>query len=90
MDKTSGLGYAADLYGVFVDDVLVGLGVSGLVVDVPSKGDEQRVDKLAADLGFVISACVIIVAVSGEPLSQRQYGPLVPWGLRGLFHSGIY
>ena len=73
MDKTSGLGNSADFCGVFVDDVLVGLGVSGLVMYVPSEGLEERVDKLVADLGFAISACVIIVAVAGESLCEGPY-----------------
>ena len=74
MDKTSGLGRAADFYDIFVDNVLVGFGVSGLVVDVPSEGLEERVDKLVADLGFAISAPVIIAAVSGESLCEGLHG----------------
>ena len=84
MDKTSGLGCAADFYGVFVDDVLVGLGVSGLVVYVPTEGLEERIDKLVADLGFAISAYVIIVAVSGETLYEGLHG------FRWLCHGVIY
>ena len=48
------LGGLADFDGVFVDDVLVGLGVALLVVNVPAEGLEERVEEFAADLGFVV------------------------------------
>ena len=50
-----GLGRAADLDRVFVDDVLVGFGVALLVVDVPAEGLEEWVEKLVAELSFVVA-----------------------------------
>ena len=49
-----GLGGAADLDGVLVDDIFVGLGVVVVVEHVPAEGLEEGVEELAAQLGFVV------------------------------------
>ena len=49
-----GFGGPADLDGVFVNDVLVGLGQALFVVHIPAERHEQRIDELVADLGFVV------------------------------------
>ena len=46
----------ADADGVLVDDITVGLGVSGGVVDIPTKGLEERIEEIAAELGLVVLA----------------------------------
>src|SRR5207253_10183195 len=61
-----GLGGAADLDGVFVDDVLVGLGVAGAVVDVPAGGGEEGVDEFSAGLGVVVRLLLIGGVVLGD------------------------
>jgi len=49
-----GLGGRADADGVLVDDVFVCLGITPLVVHVPAKGLEKRIDELPTELGFVV------------------------------------
>lgn len=76
-----GLGGLADLDGILMNDVLVGLGVALLVVDVPSKGLEERVKKFAAQLGFVVLGGFVGVAIALEPLDQLDD---LLWWLRHL------
>ena len=76
-----GFGGLADFDGVFVDDVLVGLGVALLVVHVPAEGFEERVEELAAELGFVVVGRAVGVAVAVEPLDQVED---LRWWLRHL------
>ncbi len=77
-----GLGRAADLDGVFVDDVLVGFGVACLVVDVSAECVEERVDELAADLGFVVGLLLVGLGVLGEALDELE-NTLWRWGRVG-------
>src|SRR5439155_25415664 len=60
----------ADLDGVLVDDVLVGLGVTLLVVDVPAEGLEEGIEEFAAELGFVVLRRAVGILVALEALSQ--------------------
>jgi hypothetical protein len=53
---------ALDPDGVLVDDVLVRLGVSIAIVDVPAQGLEKRIDEFEPDLGFVIASGMVGVA----------------------------
>jgi CheY-like chemotaxis protein len=65
------LGLAADLNGVFVDDVLVRFSQPLLVVDVPAEGLEEGVEELAAELRFVVAACRLVrLAIALEVLDQ--------------------
>jgi len=68
-----GLGGAADFDRVFVNNILVRLGVALFVVDVPVEGFEQGVDEFAPDLGFVVRL-LIGVAVQLEALDQIEHG----------------
>ncbi len=56
----------ADLDGVLVHDVLVGLGVTLAVAHVPAQRVEERIDELAPDLGFVVGAAFVTVQVGIE------------------------
>ena len=49
-----GLGSAADFYGIFVNDILVGLGVASYVRYVPAESFEKWVDEFSAKLGLII------------------------------------
>jgi hypothetical protein len=43
------------LNGVLVDDVLVGLGKTLFVVDIPPQGLEERINEFSSDLSFILS-----------------------------------
>jgi len=47
-------GDAADFDGVFVDDILVGFGMSCRIVDIPAQCFKEGIDEFAANLRFVI------------------------------------
>ena len=49
---------------------LVSVGVAPLVVDVPAEGLEEGVDELAAELGLVVAARAVGVAVAREALDE--------------------
>ena len=59
-------GYAADLQGIFDDHIAVIQRVAVLVVDVPPEGLKERVEEFLPELGFVVLAGAIGVAVSLE------------------------
>ncbi len=65
-----GLGFATDLEGVFVDDLLAGLGVALGVGDIPTEGGEERVDELLADLGLFEFRGGIVGLVGGEGFDE--------------------
>lgn len=65
-----GFGGTAAGDSVFMDDVFVGFGVALLVVHVPSEGDEEGINELVADLGFVVPAGVVGVTVAVESLNE--------------------
>ena len=65
-----GFDRAGDADLVFVDDVLVGFGFTGGVINVPAQGLEEGVEELAADLGFVVLAGLVGVVVPGETLDE--------------------
>lgn len=46
----------ADFDGVFVNDVFIGFGVTGVVIDIPAEGFEEGIKEFAAELGFVVVA----------------------------------
>ncbi|MGY8644206.1 MAG: hypothetical protein ACKVJU_24320 [Verrucomicrobiales bacterium] len=56
----------ADFDGIFVDDVFVLIGVSGTVVDVPTKGFPKEIEVFAANFGFVVVLRFVVVDVLGE------------------------
>jgi len=62
-----------NLYGVFVDDILVGLGVSLLIVHIPAQGFEKRVNKFPPKLGFVVLPGLISLAISVKPVDEFEY-----------------
>jgi len=66
----------ADPDGVFMYDVLVGLGKAGGVVYVPAEGHEERVEELVAELSFVIVGVFVgfDVAVEGFYESCDLFG----------------
>ncbi|MDP2897975.1 MAG: hypothetical protein Q8Q12_15680 [bacterium] len=61
---------APDFDGVFVDDVLVSLGVPTSVVNVPAEGVEEWVYELQPELRFLVPARAIVVKVAFEPLDK--------------------
>jgi len=63
-------GRPANLDSVFVDYVLVSLGVALLIVDVPPQGLEQGIDKLQAYRGLVVAAGAVGIQVAVKPLDQ--------------------
>lgn len=65
-----GLGGPADLDRVLGDDVLVGLGVTLLVIDVPAQGLEEGVDELGADVGFLVTGSLIGLQVPVKDFHQ--------------------
>jgi len=64
------LSRATDLHRVFVDNILVGFGITGGVVHIPAQSLEQRVEKLNAGFGFVEVLVLVSFAVALEPLHQ--------------------
>ena len=65
-----GLGPAADLDGVLVDDFLVGVGVALCGCRRPSRGPKKRVEELLAELGLVVAVGAVCFPVRREPLDQ--------------------
>ena len=65
-----GLGSTADLYGIFVYDVLVGLGVASYVRYVPAQFFEERVDEFSAKLGLIILLRTVGVDVAVKRLDK--------------------
>jgi len=61
-----GLHRAADPDRVLVDHVLVGLGVTGDIVQIPAQRPEERIDELPAELGLVVRAGGVGREVFGE------------------------
>ena len=65
-----GFGVAADLDGIFMDDIFIRLGVALLIGDIPSERLEERIEKLPAQLGFVITLALVGLAVLFEPINE--------------------
>src|SRR5258705_3990475 len=63
----------ADANGVFVDDILVGLSVTGSVVHVPAEQLEKRVEEFAAELGFVVRGGLGGIELLLETLDLNEY-----------------
>ncbi|HEX9756895.1 MAG TPA: hypothetical protein VGB26_03735 [Nitrospiria bacterium] len=76
-----GLGRAADLDRIFMDDVLVSLGIARFIGHVPSKCLEEGIDELASKLGLIIGRTTVGFDILLEPIDQLDDG------LRGLSHS---
>jgi len=60
-----GLGFATDFDGVFVNDILVGLGITLGVAHIPAECSEKRIEKLEAEACFLI---ILNSAVGDEEL----------------------
>ena len=76
--------------GVFVDDVLVGLGVAGGVVDVPAEGDEEGAGVPSADEGDspVVGS---FGQQRGEAMKRAlKLSGLMPLVGLGAWASGLY
>lgn len=56
------LGRASDFDGVFMDNILVGLGVTADIFHVPAERFEHRINKFFAELCFVILTGFVRVA----------------------------
>jgi len=67
-------GAAATLHrqGVLVNHILVGFGVPGAVRHVPAERLEERVNELAAGLGFVIARLAEIGGQGGKVVNQFE------------------
>ena len=53
-----------------MNDVFVGIGVPGLVSDIPAEGDEEIVDELHPELGFLVGAGSIVLPVPVVGIDQ--------------------
>ena len=67
-----GLGEAAYLDGVFVDNVLVGLGIAAVVVNIPAEGLEKGVDEFTAQLGFIVGARFVGINLLTKPVNKVE------------------
>lgn len=65
-----GLGNAAHLDGVFVDDVFIRLGIALLVADIPAQLFEKGIDKLPAQLGFIVSYFFVGIQMGSKGFHQ--------------------
>lgn len=77
-----GLGHAADLDGVLVHDFAEALGVTMLVVHIPAQQSEQRVEKVAPELGFVVGAALVMGKLFAEAVDECEE---FSWGGHGRF-----
>ena len=64
------LGGPAHLDRILVDHVLVGLGVALAVGHIPAQRLEERVQELAAQLGFVVMPGAVFGGVIGKALDE--------------------
>jgi hypothetical protein len=62
----------ADLQGVLMDDVLVGLGMTGAVEDIPAKGVKERVEELATELRLLVVGREVGIEVAAESLDAFE------------------
>jgi len=60
------LGGAADLDGVFIDNFAVSLGISLVIVDVPSQRLEHGIDEVDAKLGLAVLIGLVDLRLLGE------------------------
>ena len=67
-----GGGDAGDFQGLLVDDVFVGLGVAGGVVDIPAERGEEGVEKFAAQLGFLVVGVEVGIEVAAEGIDEGE------------------
>jgi hypothetical protein len=67
-----GLGSAADLDLVFVDDILVGFGIALAVVHIPAEGLEHGVDEFLAELGLVVVWRGVGVGMFSEAVNEVE------------------
>ena len=58
--------------GVFVNNVFVGFGVALFVINIPAESFEERVEKLAAGLSFVVVAEFVGVAVAVKTINEVE------------------
>ena len=49
-----------------MDNILVGLGVARAIGDVPAERLEERIEKLAAELGFLVVGAEVGFEIAGE------------------------
>ncbi len=63
-------GGASHFNGILVDNVLIGFGIAGFVDNVPPESLEKRVDKLTANLGFVIGLVKVGADVALEAFDK--------------------
>ena len=60
---------ASDFYSIFVNDILIRLGLTLFIVHVPTKGFKKRINKLPPKLGFVILTGMISLAITVESVN---------------------
>jgi hypothetical protein len=59
--------------GVFVNNVFVGFGVALFVINIPAESFEERVEKLATDLCFVVVAGLVGVAIAVKAINEVEH-----------------
>lgn len=79
-----GLDVAADFDGILVDDVLVGVGVALLVVDIPAEGLPEGVEVFAAELRLVVAGGLVVLDMGLEIFDDFMN---FFWGWHGLLRS---
>ena len=56
-----------------MNDVFVGFGVAGLVIDVPAQQLEERVEEFTAKLRFIVVPGFVGIQVKRKTLDQLQH-----------------
>jgi hypothetical protein len=68
------LGAVGGFVGVCVDYILVGFSAALLVINIPAEGFEERVKEFTANLGFVVMAGLVSLAVALKAFHQIENG----------------
>ena len=68
------LGAVGVFVGVCVDYILVGFSAALLVINIPAEGFEERVKEFTANLGFVVMAGLVSLAVALKAFHQIENG----------------
>ena len=61
---------SADLDSIFMDNIFVRLGVTLLIRDIPPERFKERIEKLPAQLGFVVTLAFVGFSVLFEPVDE--------------------
>src|SRR6266496_5626025 len=76
--------------GVFVKNVFVGFGVALFVINIPAESFEERVEKLAAGLSFVVVARLVGVAIAVKAINEVEDLLRNRWILSALGMAALF